>query len=302
MNKKLYVVTAVFNPCRYRSRIDLYRNFEKYCADSGAELITVELAYGNREYSVTSPDDPRDLQLRTTHELWHKERMLNLGIQKLPKDWEYVAWVDADVIFARPDWAQETVELLQHYPVIQMFSQAIDLTPRYEILKTHEGVIWAYQEGKLRNTSKYDHFHPGFAWAARRDALNNLGGLFDTAILGSADRHMALSLIDCVKNSYPKGISTGYYEQLELWQDRARRYIRKNVGYMPGALLHYWHGRKADRRYGDRWKILINHQFDPEFDLKFDTQGLHQFTERNPQMHYDIRKYFCARNEDSVDL
>lgn len=294
----LHVVTAIFNPCRYKSRIKLYNDFRKYVEHSGAQLTCVELAYGNREHII---DDA--IHLRTKSELWHKERLLNLAINRLPSDWKYVAWVDADVIFARPDWVDETIQLLQHYPVIQMFSQAVDLTPNYEILKTHQGLIWAYQDGRMNVKGRYDdHFHPGFAWAARRDALDDLGGLFDTAILGSADRHMALSLIERVRDSYPKGISNGYFESLELWQQRASKYIKKDVGYMPGALIHYWHGRKADRRYADRWKILVKHKFDPEFDLKPDTQGIWQFTERCPALAQDIRKYFTARNEDSIDL
>jgi hypothetical protein len=105
-----------------------------------------------------------------------------------------------------------------------------------------------------------------------------------------------------VENSYPKDISAGYSEQLELWQHRCKLYIRKNVGYMPGALLHYWHGKKVDRRYKDRWKILVKHKYDPEFDIKLDTQGLYQFTEKKPGLEQDIRKYFQARNEDSIDM
>ena len=303
MDRTLYVVTAVFNPQRYQSRIKLYRNFEKYVNDSGAKLITVELAFGHREFVMTEPNDPMDVQLRTHTELWHKERMINLGIQRLPHDWKYVAWIDADIVFARPDWVEETVQLLQHYPILQMFSQAIDLTPRYEVLKTHVGMVYTYYEGMMDDpTGRYEKFHPGFAWAARREALNNLGGLSDIAILGSADRHMALSLLEKVENSHPKDISSGYKEQLELWQNRCKTYIKKNVGYMPGAIMHQWHGKKADRRYKDRWKILVCHQYDPEFDIKCDTQGLYQFTERNPQLAYDIRKYFQARNEDSIDL
>lgn len=302
-NKTLHVVTAIFNPHRYKSRIKLYRDFEKYVADAGAKLYTVELAFNTREFIVSEESDPTDIRLRTKAELWHKEKMINLGIQRLPSDWEYVAWVDADVIFSRPDWATETVELLQHYPIIQMFGEAIDLTPNYEILKTYTGIMSAYQQGILPSFGgRYDKTHPGFAWAARRDALNNLGGLFDTAVLGSADRHMAFAFMDCVDKSYPKGISAGYVEQLQLWQTRCRKYIKKNVGYMPGSLLHFWHGKKVDRRYQDRWKILLKHQYDPEFDLKPDTQGLYQFSERCPQLEYDIRKYFQARNEDSIDL
>jgi hypothetical protein len=142
----------------------------------------------------------------------------------------------------------------------------------------------------------------GAAGAARREAIHNLGGLFDTAVLGSADRHMALSFIEKGHLAYPKGISKGYVEQLQLWEDRCKKHIRKNVGHMPGSLMHYWHGKKADRRYQDRWKILVKHKYDPEFDLKLDEQGLYQYTGNKPDMEYDIRRYFMARNEDSIDM
>jgi len=32
-----------------------------------------------------------------------------------------VAWIDADVEVQPSDWAQETLQLLQHYDVLQMF-------------------------------------------------------------------------------------------------------------------------------------------------------------------------------------
>lgn len=298
---KLYIVTCVFNPHRYKTRIKLYNEFKEYVQKSpNAELITVELAFGKRPFDVTNPDNPNDMQFRTFAELWHKERLLNLAINRLPYDWRYVAWIDADVTFSRPDWVNETIQLLQHYPVLQMFSQAVDLTPNFEILKVHQGIIDANNKKLLGKTNNYDSYHPGFAWAARRDALQNLGCLLDTAILGSGDRHMALSLLGIL--AYRKNLSPGYIEDIRSWHSRAKKYIRKNVGCMPGVLMHYWHGKKVDRRYGDRWKILIDHQFDPNVDLKMDTQGLWQLTDRCPQMHYDMRNYFRFRNEDSIDV
>lgn len=303
MNNNLYVVTPIFNPQRYKSRINLYKNFENYVNKSKAILITIEVAFGCRDFCVTSKYNPNHIQLVTNEEIWHKERMINLAIQRLPQDWKYVAWIDADITFARPDWVEETINLLQHYSVIQMFSQAIDLSPKNEFIKLHQGIMSSYENNTLIDKfGKYETFHPGFAWAATRDSLNSLGGLIDFAILGSADRHMALSLLEKGNNALPKNMSKGYVEQLQMWEDRCKKYIKKNVGHMPGILLHHWHGKKIDRKYKDRWKILIENKYDPEFDIKFDTQGLHQLTDRCPKLKYDIRKYFQSRNEDSIDL
>lgn len=298
---KLYVVTAISNPVRYQSRYRLYEKFSKMCADAGAELYTVEVAFGNRPHIITVPDNKRHIQLRTWTEIWHKENMLNLGIQRLPHGWEYVAWIDADVQFARPDWVEETLHQLQHYHVVQMFSMAHDLGPSHEPFQKHKGFMYSYIN-QLHGNKDYSNWHPGFAWAARRQALDDLGQLIDYAILGAADRHMAHALIGRVEQTIHSKLTSAYADNLRLWQDRAERYIRRNVGYVQGLLLHFWHGKKRDRRYAERWNVLVNNGYDPRLDLKEDWQGLYQLTERSIVLRDEIRGYFRARNEDSIDL
>lgn len=297
----LYVVTAISNPWRYRSRYELYEKFRKMVTDAGAILYTVEIAFGNRPFEITDCNNPHHVQLRTDSELWHKENMLNLGIERLPQNWEYVAWIDADITFARPDWVEETLNLLQHYSVVQMFSVAFDLDPNSEPFQRHLGFMYSYING-LTGTKDYSNWHPGFAWACTKKALNDLGQLIDIGILGSGDRHMACALINRAEMSLNSELQRNYKDAVFIWQDRANKYIQQNVGYMPGALWHAYHGSKARRAYQSRWKILINNKFDPEFDLKKDWNGLYRLTERNPKLRDDIRKYFQRRNEDSIDL
>ncbi|MGC2648232.1 MAG: hypothetical protein WA261_18255, partial [Candidatus Sulfotelmatobacter sp.] len=141
---KLHVVTMLENPLRWRSRYWNYWMFERECAAAGAILYTAEVAFGGRQFEVTKAENPRHLQLRTNHEIWHKENALNLLIQRLPAEAKYVAWIDADVKFSRPDWAQETLQLLQHYDVLQMFSHAQDVGPNYEPLTTTPGFLYKW--------------------------------------------------------------------------------------------------------------------------------------------------------------
>jgi hypothetical protein len=77
------------------------------------------------------------------------------------------------------------------------------------------------------------------------------------------------------------------------------------VGYIPGTLLHNFHGAKRNRFYLDRWKILTQNAYDPETDIKADWQGLWQLEDtddRQIKLRDEIRQYFRARNEDSIDL
>jgi hypothetical protein len=144
------------------------------------------------------------------------------------------------------------------------------------------------------------------AWAARRSALDAVGGLIDFAILGSADRNMAAGLFGFMEDTIDPTFSPEYRRHLLDWQDRAERNIRRNVGQLDGTVTHFWHGAKANRKYTERWKILSQYQFNPRTDLKRDSQGLWQLEDhhdlRSIRLRDALRHYFRQRNEDSVDL
>lgn len=308
----LYVVTAVFNPIRYRSRWKLYEDFVQMVERSGAILYTAEIAFGHRQFAITEPDNPRHLQVTTTSEIWHKERALNLVIQRLPIDWQYVATIDADISFVRGDWANETVHQLQHYDIVQMWGEAEDLDARHHTLQHDTSFVadWIKYRNVPPEPGYYGkpgpmkvQFHPGYAWAYRRQALEDLGGLIDWGITGAGDNHMAKSLVGNARQSVHIDIKGAYLDWIMQWQDRAVRYIKKNIGFVDGKILHYWHGPKQGRKYWDRWKILTNTQFSPYTDLKRDTHGLYQLvTENSRQQRLRdlLREYFRGRDEDAT--
>src|SRR4051812_33472615 len=110
MYSNFYVIGVCSNPVRYKSRIALYKKFREHMAESGAQLLTVEIAFGVRPFEVTEEGNPWDLQLRTVDEIWHKENMINLGLNYLSQiapNFSQVAWIDGDVQFIRKDWLQE---------------------------------------------------------------------------------------------------------------------------------------------------------------------------------------------------
>lgn len=280
----------------------------------GVKLLTVEIAYGDRPFEVTKSSDPMNIQLRSWEELWHKENMINIGIQHLSRmftNWEYVAWIDADIEFVRKDWLQETVQQLQHHYMVQMWENAVDLSPTGSTIATHYSFMSQYRQGKpyyynVTPTYREHLWHPGYAWAARRSAIDKVGMLIDTAILGAGDNHMAHALVGRIDGTLAHGLHPNYVKILKIWQDRAERFIRRDVGYVSGTIIHDWHGKKKDRRYHDRWQILVKRQYNPETDLKRDNQGLYQLHDngdiRSIELRDDIRAYFRARMEDSTDI
>ena len=316
--ERLHVLTMLENPQRWRSRYWNYWMFERECEAAGAILHTAEVAFGERHFEVTRADHPRHLQLRTSSEIWHKENALNLLMQRLPADAKYVAWVDADVKFTRPDWAQETLQLLQHYDVVQMFSHAQDVGPDYEPLGTTPGFFYKWVVDRpsphdaafgtpkkaygYYSVSSGQFWHPGFAWAAKRSALESVGMLIDWAILGSGDWHMASALVGQVERSLCAGYSPAYIRMCRDWQERAEKYIRRNVGYVPGLVNHFFHGTKRNRAYDQRWKLLALAGYDPQVDLKRDWQGLFQLADRSRTLRDGIRQYGRMRNEDTTEV
>ena len=308
---KLYVICTVSNPARFKSRYELYHRFKLGCERVGVQLVTVELALGDRPFEVTDAGNPRHVQLRTWDELWLKESCINIGISRLPQDWEYVAWIDADTEILRHDWPAEICHLLQQYQVIQLFDTAVDLAHDGSTLQINKGFVstWQERQGSAMAPGDYYYagtagkavYHPGFAWAARREAIDALGGLFDTAILGSGDHHMAWGLVGKIGSHTPRGLTPAYHRNLTMWQDRATRHIRQDVGFMAGTLVHHFHGAKRNRFYRDRWKILQQHKYDPDRDLKRDWQGLWSFSDQGVRMRNDLRSYFRQRSEDSIE-
>jgi hypothetical protein len=321
----LHVLTCVSNPMRWRSRRELARNFQEMCRRAGATLWTVEAAFGDRSFDLTQADDPLDVQVRIRDEMWHKETLLNHLFTRLPADWKYAAWIDADVAFTHPRWAEETVEQLQHYRVVQMFSEAHDLAPDGTTVPNSKvrSFAWSHWNNVPRpehDDPEHGHYggkckgpdpsvaywhHPGYAWAIRRDAYNQVGGLFDYAVVGEADYLMAKGLFGEAEEVVYPGAHPYYLRAVKIWQDRAKA-LRQDLGYVPGTIVHHWHGKKAQRHYWTRKKVLVESQFDPTTDVSRDSQGIWQLhddgTDRFITLRDGLRRYFRSRNEDSIDL
>src|SRR5690348_9014170 len=88
----LYVIVPLFNPVRYKSRWKHWRRFVKYATDSGATVIVVECAFGDRLHACeTGPNLPcKVVKVRGRDELWVKENLINIGLHHLPAEAKYV--------------------------------------------------------------------------------------------------------------------------------------------------------------------------------------------------------------------
>ena len=325
----LHVAVAYSNPVRWTTRRVLMNDFRRHMqASANVVLHTGELAYGDRPFEVTG-DDPNDVQLRTSHELWHKENILNTVVQRFPPNWRYGAVIDGDFHMTRRDWALEAIHQLQHYDFVQLFSSYSDLSAAHRpfrimasfahnyvnrasnseyrsMLRAAAAAPYGYYgmqpKATLGKPAPWSVGATGGAWAFRRSAFDAVGGLLDTCILGSADWHMAFGLVGAADSAAElKWCSKGYVESVLRWQQRAS-VLKQNVGCIDNHAIHYFHGSKLSRAYGSRWRVLLDNDYNPRIDISRDWQGIYQLTGNKPRLRDQIRAYFRDRNEDSPEM
>ena len=224
-DQTLHIVVPYSNPFRWRTRRELVNDAIRHLRGmANIDLHVVELAFGDRLFEVTG-DDPNDVQLRTSCELWHKEQLINLGVSRFPVDWQYGGYVDGDFHFTRHDLGLEAIHQLQHYDFVQLFSQYADLSGEtygtgHRVLRVNNGFAFNYvkrecelPEGFLNGGWKApgsvdDQYYEmalglgpkgvgatGGAWAWRRKAFGRVGGMLDSCILGHGDWFMAFGLV-----------------------------------------------------------------------------------------------------------
>lgn len=309
-NNVLHIIGVIQNPVRYHSR---YRLFQKWikemCALEHVQVHVVEAVYGDREPECAPTVLNYNYKMvRITSEIWLKENLINLAVRDLlPRNWQYMAWVDCDVHFRNNDWVQGTLHALQHYHVVQPWSHAIDLD-------FHGGIHKAVTSfGHLSGSKKpmrhggckepYSYAHPGYAWACTRYWYENVEKLLDICIIGSGDNHMAWGCLGHIKETIHGSMHQDYFHHCYEWQRKARRACGGVVGYVSGIIEHNFHGPKERRNYWGRWDVLRQHKFNPKNDLAYDEQGVLVLCSHDRHLlEHDVMLYNRARLEDSIEM
>ena len=296
----LHVVCVISNPAMFASRYILAKQFlYRLQFESNIRVYVVELSYGKQQYYITDAKNPRHLQIRGEHALWHKENMVNIGVKKLlPKDWKAMAWIDMDVEFENNTWALDTLKILNgHRDIVQLYSHCIDMDKDESAMNVFSSFGFQYDKKQKYCINVKNFWHPGYAWAITRKAYDRIGGLYEYGILGSGDYIMALSII----NNGLKGItslSTDEYKNTILEFQRKMKTLR--LGYVPGVIRHFYHGKKSDRKYTERWQILADNDYAPNRHITRNADGLLIPSAKCPQeLLVKIKEYFYQRNEDN---
>jgi|GEM_PF-1558524 len=300
----IWGVTSYFNFEAYGTKLENFRKFRASLRRQGLPLIAVEAALPNRQFELTSEDADILVQRRASAVLWQKERLLNIGIEALPRTCTHVVWMDNDGVFADDQWIPKTLDLLERYAVVQPFGELRRLergclppAPGEPEPPTEYIYNGAVHQAEIDGAMTRILGAPGFAIAARRDLLRSCP-LYDKMILGGADALMlgAFMGIPIDRIDYITFLPDALRADAEAWWQTMQRLVGGSVSCLREKAYHLWHGSRSNRHYHHRQWLLRD--FDPKTDICLDDEGCWQWSSAKPDLHAAVRGYFQARQED----
>jgi len=284
----------------------------------GVNVLYAEMALHERGFEL--PDLVREDQLPVKvcgdNILWQKEALLNKLLEHLPDDCDKVCWIDCDVLFQDEDWQANVCDALQKYRLVQCFDWAGMLPKGVEFVDTIDinsfptrfddcSKVYGYACGMFDKQIQLGNGHPGFAWAIRRETLEEMakGGpaFYDECVFGGADlliaraatyRHYQPDIAD----RHTRFHMASYIPWAQRWCDA----MGYSVNYAQNQLYHLFHGKMAHRNYDIRLNTMQNIEFDPSQDIEKLDSGLWTVTEAGDRLLPAIRAFFIGRKEDNV--
>ena len=288
-NSEAVVISCYFNTEKSPHRLQAFKTWYNSIKHLNHRIIECVIGDGVAELGFLN--DSNITTITTPDLLWHKESILNKIVSELPKQFKYIFWVDADVMFTNLDWLTDGVEVLQTKNILQPFEYCVHLnenetTPSFNlnilsVSKTPNKLnsrVWRSFCANFATNVNWEsenyneHGHVGFAWGARREILDAVH-LYDRALIGASDHILAHAAAGQIGHScILKAFDADLIDEINDWSRRFSYIVNGKIGYVKGNLFHLWHGDIKDRQYLKRVQ-----EFSPMIKtiIKRDSNGLH---------------------------
>lgn len=310
--RKVCAITTYFNPAGFKTKRLNYAKFREGLKQIGLPLLTVELAVDVEHFVLGQTDAEYLIQLVAKDILWQKERLLNIGIRRIPDQYDKIIALDCDILFLNDDWLDNTCNLLEDYVLVQPFENCIRFPYGIDALDSAACTV-GIENGQIfhgiaRGVEKYGlkslhqhHLHgePGYGWACRRSIIEK-NGFYDANIIGGGDSFFAQAAFGTMDFS-ARRLSLKHTEHYRKWAHKFFLDVQGSVAFSKGSIFHLWHGSRKNRNYRKRARILIENKFDPEKDLLNGDSNPWRWSGNNPGLETAVRKYFYSRKEDTPE-
>jgi hypothetical protein len=289
--QEMAVVVCHFNPLGWISTRANYLQFLREMRSCKIPLFSVEVAFEGQSFVSANPF--LSLKADSSHMLWQKERLLNYAIENLPRQFDMIALVDADILFLNPSWCSQAVSKLRELPVLQLFSRMHRLDQSGVISSSFSGAFASPHP----NEKGQKILSPwiGGAWAVRRDVFP----LYDRCILGGGDVANYEGWLGLNNTWLQRQMSPAELQFYNHWSKEATQRTAGIAGSLTGDCVHMYHGQIRHRAYAARHAITRRWGFDPALHVAIDSNGLLKWTEHCPSgLRTAVLRYFAARLED----
>ena len=246
------------------------------------------------EMYETTPEIKDAFHYKTDFILFQKERLCHLLETHIPKQYTKLLFMDSDILFENNNWYNELSDKLNSFDVVQPFSKALWLDITYKkITKERFSLVFYKKFGKLDMGGGMGGYHPGFAWGFCRKWFCKYG-FFQYDILGGGDNFSSTTWTNYTHFTNP------HLKYLEATLDEYKASFNKlpNICTIDSNIYHLWHGKKRNRQYNIRWKILKNVN-DIRDIITTDSRGLFVLKD-DPVLKRKIRNFFHNRDDDSI--
>jgi hypothetical protein len=256
-------------------------------------------------------------------------------IAALPAHVKYVAWLDCDVVFEKPDWVPAAKALLDRNCAIQLFSEAgfpdAEMSARvlempapslnsatFDGIPTRPSFLGAF--GRVKDeVVNMDLGHRlkaevsgsanimlrpahGLAWAAQTSFLRQVG-FYERCIIGAGDVFFCYGLTGLTEHllASQRAGGWGFYGDCRShhqWASRALEASTDRLGCLDGRVLHLFHGDMGERQYTTRVRGLVPFALDLDQDIYAPEGGPWSWRRDQSELNAYFLNYMRGRNED----
>ncbi len=296
----LAVIACHFNPAGFRQPVENMRRWLDWLWGLRLPVFMAELSFGDAAPVLPRCDRVAHFRAGPEAMMFQKEPLLNLAERIVPRRFSKVAALDADVILTARRWAETTSALLDASPMLQPFSHCRWLDRGGGTQREKQSAAFAFL-GR-RDATDVLQYHPGFAWAMRREFFEDpVGGFPECAVIGGGDIATMLGALGFAgRHFYYDGAPEAMVAKQRAWAARCAGWSGRWIGCAAGEATHLWHGSYVDRQYQERYDTARH--YNPDTDLSRRHDGLTVWSpfaiEHKPDLVAAVRNYFPSRKED----
>jgi hypothetical protein len=290
------VLMAFYNPVPFKRILKNIRYITSCMEAVGIPVFVAECVFPGRR-----PQLPKaDLVVHSSSYMFYKEQLLNLLEPKVPEQYTKLVFLDGDILFDAPDWLNQISVKLNHVDILQPFQEACWLTPDNTRIRNKKlSYAHAIVNGLTGQAGETHLYHPGFAWAMRRDIFRRLGGFYARSIVGNGDMMFTFNFFtDSIPASFKRDHSVSDVIT-DGWLSYHAQFVRvgPSLGVLGIKALHLFHGLTENRQYRTRYRDVGEHLKGTWDEIvTMNPDGLTEF--RDPRASEAVLRYFKGRNED----